>query len=109
MRLPSFGLRDLFWLTFIVAMGLGWWVQTRRPASVYVGQMVYVVRLDRDYGWNHIRAIVTSLSRDGFHVDTSISAPIRDGIVVNAAGDYLGVVADDHRSGIKVIAIPLSR
>ena len=27
--MPRFSLRDLFWLTLVVAMGVGWWVSDR--------------------------------------------------------------------------------
>ena len=29
MKLPQLHLRDLFWLTLVVALGLGWWVDHR--------------------------------------------------------------------------------
>jgi hypothetical protein len=29
MKLPQFTLRDLIWLVLVVAMGLGWWLQSR--------------------------------------------------------------------------------
>jgi hypothetical protein len=30
MKLPQLTLRDLFWLVLVIALSLGWWLQSRR-------------------------------------------------------------------------------
>jgi hypothetical protein len=33
MTLPKLNLRDLFWLVVVVAMGVGWWIDSSRKSS----------------------------------------------------------------------------
>jgi hypothetical protein len=35
MPLPKLNLRDLFWIVVVVAMGLGWWADSRQKNSRY--------------------------------------------------------------------------
>ena len=109
MHLPKLNLRDLFWLVVVVAMGIGWWAQVRIPTSVLVGQPVRVVRQDRFHGCVEVAGIVSSVCGDGFSIDTSHSKPVRDGIVIDLAGNYLGAVSRDDGRTIEVIRSSFAR
>lgn len=46
----TFTLRDVFWLTLLVAMGVGWWVDRRRRGEQW-GQIYYELRkAQSEYG-----------------------------------------------------------
>ena len=50
-----FSIRDLFWLTLVVAMGLAWYVDSRRVAwttdARWRWESLHLARQMRDAGW----------------------------------------------------------
>jgi hypothetical protein len=62
MKLPRFTLRNLIWLVLIVAMGLGWWIQSRESQ--------HQLDLQRQQYEESTRALVIRLmSHGGYMVD----------------------------------------
>lgn len=62
-----FSIRDLFWLTLVVGLGLGWWVDRERLAENYDGLLaeMKLVAAERDV----LDAEVTSLQQQLYFME----------------------------------------
>jgi hypothetical protein len=55
----SFSLRDVFWLTLVVGMGVGWWVDRSNRAGENL-----LLRLERNAARDSVTALQALIARD---------------------------------------------
>ena len=100
-------IRDLFWFVAVLALGLGWWVHAHTPVEIREGQIVLIVQPGD--GYRFTRGIAHAVTAEEFSVDTPSSTGLRDGVVLNGNGEFLGVVGGGPNPTLRVERIRISR